>query len=99
MAELGSGGSLGSSLSSGFALIWFPLLRFFSVSPILRLVVLGCLRIQLGSMKNSERLGFPTFVVLDKGRPALRNSIVRLRVGSPRLPDIHLATVDWSDAC
>ena len=31
--------------------------------------------IQLGLMRNSEKPGFPTFVALDKGRPALRNSL------------------------
>ena len=32
-------------------------------------------------VKNSERLGFPTFVGLDKGRPALMNSILSVMVG------------------
>ena len=45
----------------GFAQIWLPLLLFYSVSLILRLVVLGCLLILLGLMRNSERLGFPIF--------------------------------------
>ena len=40
----------------GYVLIWFHLLRFFSVS--LHLVVLGCLLTLLGLMRNSERLGF-----------------------------------------
>ena len=38
-------------------------------------------RILLGLMKNSERLGFPTFAVLGKGRPALTNSALRLMGG------------------
>ena len=62
----------------GFVQIWFSQLHFFSVSFILRLMVLGCLRIQQGLMKNSERSGFPT---LGKGIPALRNSIERLMSG------------------
>ena len=37
--------------------------------------------ILLGLMKNSERLGFPISAVLGKGKPALRNSILRLRGG------------------
>ena len=41
---------------SGSGLIWFPLLPFFSVSLILRLVVLVCLLILLGLMRNSARL-------------------------------------------
>ena len=35
----------------------------------------------LGLMKNSERLGFPTFAALGKGRPALTNSALRLMGG------------------
>ena len=37
--------------------------------------------ILVGLMKNSERLGFPTFAALGKGRPALTNSILRLLGG------------------
>ena len=51
------------------------------VSLISRLVVLGCFLILLGLLRKSERLGFPFFVALGKGRPALRNSIGRLRGG------------------
>ena len=43
------------------------LLLFFSVSLLSRLVVLRFLLILLGLMRNSERLGFPTFVALGKG--------------------------------
>ena len=64
----------------GFVQIWFPLLLVFSVSPISRLVVLECFLILLGLTRNSERPGFPIFVALGKGRPALRNSIGRLGV-------------------
>ena len=42
---------------------------------------LGFLLIRTGLMKNSERLGFPTFAVLGKGIPALRNSTWKLRSG------------------
>ena len=42
----------------------------------------GFLLILLGLTRNSERLGFPTFVALGKGIPALRNSILRWRSGS-----------------
>ena len=66
-------------LIGGFALIWFPRLLFFSVSPILRLVVLGCLLILPKLMRNSERPAcLPCFC---RSGPALRNSVVRLRVG------------------
>ena len=65
----------------GFVQTWFSLLLFFSVSPILRLVVLGCLLILLGFMRNSERPGFPTFVALGQGIPASRNSMRKLEGG------------------
>ena len=58
-----------------------PLPLFFSVSRIFLLVVLVFYLILLGLMRNSERPGFPFFVAVGKGRPALRNSIVRLRGG------------------
>ena len=57
------GGGIGFEISPwcipirGFVQIWFPQLPFFSVGPILRLVVLGCLRIQQGLKRNS----FSTF--------------------------------------
>ena len=34
-----------------------------------------------GLMRNSEKPGFPVFVALGKGRPALRNLLMSLRVG------------------
>ena len=55
----------------GSGLIWCSLLHISSVSPILRLVVLECLLIQPGLMRNSERPGLPTFVALGKRIPAL----------------------------
>ena len=70
MAKLDSGGPLGSSLSLAS-----------SVSLVLLRVVLVFFLILLGLMKNSERLGFPIFAVLGKGRPALTNSALKLRVG------------------
>ena len=48
---------------------------------ILLLVVQVAFLILLGLMKNSEKPGFPTFVVLGKGRPALTNSALRLMGG------------------
>ena len=58
-------------LINGCGLIWFLLLPFCSVIVLLLLGVLVFLLILLGLMKNSERPGFPIFVALDKGRPAL----------------------------
>ena len=59
-----------------------PPAPFLQCEPhILRLVVLEFFLILPGLMRNSERPGFPTFVALGKGRPALRNSMWRLRVG------------------
>ena len=65
----------------GFVLTWFHLLPFFSANLILLLMVLVSFQILQGWMKNSERLGFPTFAALGKGRPALTNSIMRLMGG------------------
>ena len=47
---------------SGFVKIWFPLLLFFSVSPICHLVVLVFYLIQLGLTRNSERPGSSLFL-------------------------------------
>ena len=44
--------------------------------------VLGFWLIRAGMMRNSEKLGFPTFAALGKGRPVLRNSLKRLMGGS-----------------
>ena len=68
-------------LISGCELIWFHLLPSCSVIVLLLLGVLVFLLILLGLTKNSARRGFPTFVVLGKGRPALMNSMVSVLVG------------------
>ena len=65
----------------GSNLTWCLLLLFSSVMLACLPVVLGFWLIQQGLMRNSERLGFPIFVVLGKGRPALKNSMRRLKVG------------------
>ena len=62
----------------GFVLIWCRLLPFFSVSLISLLMVQVFFLILIRLMMNSERLGFPTFAVLGKGKPALTNSALRL---------------------
>ena len=41
-------------------------------------------------MKNSERLGFPTFAVLGKGRPALDEFDFEVDGWLPLLPEVHL---------
>ena len=41
-------------------------------------------------MRNSERLGFPTFVVLGKGRPALTNSALEVEGWLPLMPVFEL---------
>ena len=84
---------------SGLGLISFPLPLFFSVSRIFLLEALGFYLIWPGLMKNSERPGFPTFVALGKGRPALRNSMKRLRGGCPCYQRFLCLFFDWSDAC
>ena len=72
---VGCGRILWFILTSGLGLIWFSPQLFFSVSLILRLVVLRFSLIWLGLTKNSERPGFPTFAALGKGIPALRKSM------------------------
>ena len=84
---------------SGFVRTWFPMLHLFSVNPIFLQVVQGCLLIPVGLTRNSERPGFPTFAVLGKGIPALRNSMRKSRGGYlcclrlPRLTGQVLADV------
>ena len=90
MAKLDSGGPLGASLSLASSLTWCRLLPFFSVSLVLLRVVLVFFLILLGLMKNSERLGFPIFAVLGKGRPALTNSAFEVEGWLPLLPEVHL---------
>ena len=75
---------------SGLGLIWFPLPLFFSVNRILLLVVLGYFLILPGLTRNSERPGFPIFVALGKGRPALRNSMRKSWGGLLLLPEVAL---------
>ena len=60
--------------------LWDCVVRMGSL-PISRLVVLVFLRTLLALIKNSARLGFPTFAALGKGRPALMNSIVKVMGG------------------
>ena len=53
------------------SLTWCRLLPFFSVSLVLLLGDLVFFRILIRLTKNSERLGFPIFAVLGRGRPVL----------------------------
>ena len=99
VAGNGCGRTTLCTLKSGFDLTWCSLLLFFRVSLISLLVVLGSWLILLGLMRNSEKPGFPTFVALGKGRPALRNSIVRLRGGCHFYLRFTYRGVDWSGTC
>ena len=76
----GYGRTLLFSPSGGSGMIWSPA-PFLQCEPHLTHGGSGSLLIQLGLIRNSERLGFPIFVALGKGRPALRNSLLRLMVG------------------
>ena len=58
-----------------------PPAPFFQCKPHLTPGGFGFLLIQPGLMKNSERPGFPSFAVLGKGIPALRNSMKNSRGG------------------
>ena len=97
MAEFGFVKTLWCLPISGSGLIWFTRLPFFIVSLISRLVVLGCLLILPGLMKNSERPGFPTFVALDKGIPALKEFNEEVVGWLPLLPEVHLPPLTGND--
>ena len=47
-------------------------------------------------MRNSKKLGFPISVVLDEGRPTLRNSLMRLGAWLPVLPEVELPRLTGS---
>ena len=68
MAELVEGRSSYSSLQVALVGLGSPLLFYYSVTLSSLLVVLGLWLIRPGLMRNSERLGFPTFVLLGDGR-------------------------------
>ena len=74
----------------GFVLIWCRLLPFFSVTLVLLLGVLVFFLILIRLMQNSERLGFPIFAALGKGRPTLTNSALKLMGGCRFFPEVHL---------
>ena len=78
MAELVKGRSPCSSLQVQ-AGVGSPCSFFFCIVTLSSL--LGFWLIRPGLMRNSERPDFPTFAALGKGRPALRNFIMRFRVG------------------
>ena len=77
-------------LTSGSGRTWFLLLLFCFVTLSSLLVVLGFWPIWAGLVGNSEKLGFPTFAVLGKGRPTLRDSLVKLKGWLPFLPEVAL---------
>ena len=81
LGVVGFGKILWSILIGGFGLIDFRLLPSCSVIGLLLPGVLVFLLTLLVLTKNSARLGFPTFVALGKGRPALMNSIVSVMGG------------------
>ena len=47
-------------------------------------------------MRNSKKLGFPISVVLDEGRPTLRNSLMRVGGWLPVLPEVELPRLTGS---
>ena len=77
-------------LIGGFVPIDFRLLPSCSVIGLLLLGVLVFLLTLLVLTKNSARLGFPTFVALGKGRPALMNSMCECDGWLPRLGEFSL---------
>ena len=87
---IGFGRTLRCILVSGSGPNWFLLLLFSSVCLILRLVVLGCLLIQLGLTRNSARPGFPTFAALGKGEASLEEFDEEVEEWLPLLPEVSL---------
>ena len=67
-----------------------PLLPFFSVSRISRLVVLVFFLILLGLMENSERLGFPIFCRSGQRETNLEEFDREVHGWLPLLPEVHL---------
>ena len=80
MADLGSGGSFLIHPYKWLRPDLVPPAPFLQCEPHLTPGGSGVLA-DPGLMRNSERLGFPTFVVLGKGRPALTNSILSVLGG------------------
>ena len=78
---IGWGRTLWCIRKGGSGLTLFSLLLFCSVIFSSLLVVLEFWVIRAGLMRNSVKLGFPTFAVLGKGIPALRNLLKRLMGG------------------
>ena len=75
---------------AGFAQIWFPLLIFCSVSLISRLVVLGCLLILLGLMRNSEKAWLPYFCRSGQRDTSLEEFNREVEGWSPLFPEVDL---------
>ena len=73
--------TLWSGLIGGCVLTWCRLPPFSSVSLAFLLVGLVSWLILPGLMKNSVKLGFPTVVVLGKGKPAWGSLMRKLTVG------------------
>ena len=67
-----------------------PRLHFSSVSPILRLVVLECLLILPGLVRNSERLGLPNFCRSGQRDTSLEEFDREVDGWLPLLPEVEL---------
>ena len=90
LGVIGFGKILWFILIGGFVLIGFRLLPSCSVILLLLPGVLVFLRTLLVLIKNSAKLGFPTFAALGKGRPALMNSNSECDGWLPRLGEFSL---------
>ena len=74
----------------GCGLTWFLQRHFFSVSLILILVILVFLQILLGLIRNSERLGFPTFCRSGQKDASLEEFNLEVDGWLPLIPEISL---------
>ena len=76
--------------TGGFVQIWFPQLHFSSVSPILLLVVLKCLLIRPGLMRNSEKAWLPYFCRSGQRDTSLEEFDREVDGWLPLLPEVDL---------
>ena len=90
MAELAKGGHHGASPKSGFVQICFPMLHFSNASPILHLVVLGCLLIQPGLMSEFPKAWLPYFCRSGQRDTSLEEFNREVDGCLPLLPEVDL---------
>ena len=89
--------TLWSGLIGGCVLIWFLPPFFCAVMLLLLLAVLECFLIRSKLMRNSVKLGFPTFVALGKREASLEEFNEEVVGWLPLLPEVHLPPLTGND--